>query len=177
MFLNRSKRTLRHALEYVDHGWPIAALATPENGECPCGRECEKPHLVSDTVYTHDRAHTVWFKNHPWDIALMCDDFDAVGLPTAAGAPLYHSLGTKCPTMTVFKGKWWVFIVRPGAFDLKEVLKAGGTIRNGPEHWAPAAPSLLDGLGRLYWVAHPRETVWTPYARIDSVDIALGTTR
>lgn len=167
---DRRTRITKKAIEYADHGWPVAALAVPRGSSCPCGERHAKPHLASETVTSPKQAATIWSTGHEWDVALMCSEFDIVDLPTHYGAPLYNKLVTACPTMTVFKGRRWSFIVETGSFPRSMVAAAGGSLHTGADEWAAAAPSRLDGIGHLYWVVGPLNTLWQPFRRSDAVD-------
>lgn len=169
-FRDRSRHITKQALQYTNHGWPVAALAVPKGTACPCGDEHAEPHLVSETIDAPKTAAGIWSDGHPWDVALVCRDFDVVELPTEYGAPLYNRLVTTCPTMTVYRGRRWSFVVEAGSFPRDMITRAGGQLHSGPGQWAAAAPSRIDGVGSLYWVVGPLNTRWQPYRRTDAVD-------
>lgn len=164
----------RRAVKYTAHGWPVAALAVPgRKRDCPCGSDCEAPHLVSKPVRTPDRAEQTWSTGHPWDIALVTADFDVVELPATSGAALHAQLATSCPTMTVWRGRRWYFITETGAIDTAQVAAAGGSLHTGIDSWVAAPPTRVPPDGLRYWVVSPSHTGWHPYRRVDAIDRVL----
>lgn len=177
-------RTRRHArlvsrqvLEYTAHRWPVAALAVPDpHAGCPCGSSCAAPHLASTPIRSPEPVDRIWAPRHRWDIALVAADFDIVELPPTSGAALHQFLVTSCPTMTVWRGRRWYFVVEADTVPAANVDAAGGHLHTGADAWVPAPPTRLAPGGRLYWVVNPLHTRWRPYRRGDAIDNVLNTT-
>lgn len=162
------------AVEYASHEWPVAPLAVPHGGHCPCERgDCSTPHLVGTATVDPARAHEVW-SDGPWSVALVASRFDVVELPPDIGAPLNHKLVTTCPTATAPRGRRWYFVMETGSIAPELVSAARGRLYSGPEAWVPASPTWTEDTGRLGWVVSPHMTRWTPYRRMDLIDMVFG---
>lgn len=167
----RYARKLRErAIRYAEHGWPVAPLAVPRYGFCPCRQgDCVDPHLAGEVVRGAGQADAVWSED-PWDIALMTEYFDVVDVPPRFGAPLNHLLKTTCPTaMAPARRRWWFFLV-PGSMSPATVAAADGVLHTGPTGWVPAPGTHTDTTGRIRWLTHPYLTHWHPYQRRDPID-------
>jgi hypothetical protein len=91
----RADRLQRLAVQYVEHGWPIAPLAIQRDGYCACRLvDCIEPHLApgQPPVITSVNAAETAFSNGRWAIALLTWRFDVLELPAHVGAPLHHQL-------------------------------------------------------------------------------------
>lgn len=170
----RHTRVTRRAIEYAEHGWPVAALAVPWDLRCPCGSTCREPHVVSGIVETATDAAKVWAPGTRWDIALVTSWFDVVDLPAQYGAMLNHKLVTTCPTATVRRGRRWHFVVGAGTFPAALVTAAGGVLHTGPDDWIAASPTSTEDTGRIGWVVPPLLTRWQPFHRADLVDVVFA---
>lgn len=162
------------AVEYAAHQWPVAPLAVPLNGHCPCERgTCVTPHLVGTATVDPEEAQLIWTQKS-FSIALVTERFDIVELPPEVGAPLNHKLVTACPTATAPHGRRWHFVMEKGSIDRELVSAAGGRLHSGPDGWIPASPTWTEETGRVGWVVEPHITRWQPYRRMDLVDMVLG---
>lgn len=154
------------AADYVEHGWPVSALAVPWRGRCPCGNTCAAPHLVSEAVTTSEEVAKVWTPGHRWDIALMTSWFDVVDLPGGMGAELHAKLITRCPTATAgYAARFtrrWHFVVEAGAFSPGDVALADGVLHSGPDDWIAASPTRTPDGGRVGWIVEPYMSRWQP---------------
>ncbi|ADB35788.1 hypothetical protein Kfla_6797 [Kribbella flavida DSM 17836] len=163
--------TLRErALRYAANGWPVAPLAVPRDGSCPCRlRDCVEPHLVGEAVTDPVQVAIVWDRQ-PWDLALPTSSFDVVDVPARFGALLNQLLKTTCPTaMAPAHRRWWFFLV-PGSIPAAQVRAADGVLHSGPDDWVAAPGTNLEYDGRVRWLVHPGLTGWRPYQRRDAVD-------
>jgi hypothetical protein len=162
----RPARTTARALEYVDHGWPVAALAVPWGNYCPCGEGCSRPHLASEVIVSAQKAASIWAKGHRWDIAFVTSEFDVVDVPGRVGALLHSKLITKCPTATAGyaarDARRWHFVVEAGALPPDEVARLDGVVHSGPDDWIAASPTRTPETGRVGWIVEPIASHWTP---------------
>jgi hypothetical protein len=163
-------RVFERAVRYAANGWPVAALAVPRYGVCPCDLgDCVEPHLVGETIRNGFVAAGVW-KAYPWEIALVTADFDVMDLPPEYGALLNHQLKATCPTaMAPARRRWWFFL-EPRSIEPDRVAAAGGVLHAGSDDWVPAPGTQIDGSGRIRWLVHPHLTDWRPYRRRDPID-------
>jgi hypothetical protein len=178
----RVQRFRDRAMEYAAHGWPVAALAVPRAGVCPCTAMseepkgphggCVDPHLVTGRVVTDpDDAEREW-ADHGWAIALVTSRFDVLDLPPSHGAPLNHRLTTRCPTAMAPRLRRWHFVLAPGSISpdtAAQVSAIGGLIRTGPNDWLPASPTWTEETGRTGWVVAPKLTQWQPFRPYDDI--------
>jgi hypothetical protein len=162
-------RIRARAAECVNHGWPVAALAVPTKGRCPCGLTCSEPHLASDPVMSQAEAAEVWAPGNPWEIALVTAWFDVVDLIPQYGAVLHYGLVTSCPTAIASRGRRWHFVVDHQSFPSDVVEASGGIVHSGIDDWIPTSPTRTDATGRIGWVVHPKYTQWRPYRRSDLI--------
>lgn len=172
-------RTTRRAIEYADHGWPVAALAVPWGAWCPCGgRKCAAPHLVSDAITTTAEAERGWPSGHQWDIAFVTSQFDVVDLPAAIGAELHSKLITRCPTATAGyaakNSRRWHFVVETGAFPAEEVERVQGVLHSGQDDWIAASPTRTQDSGRVGWIVEPVTSHWEPCTKAVVLDKVFG---
>jgi Bifunctional DNA primase/polymerase, N-terminal len=168
-------------MEYAVHGWPVARLALPRDGHCPCGGGCEEMHLLDDQpIPTADEAERAW-GDHGYPIALMTTPFDVLDLPGYHGAPLHHRLKTRCATATARPGRRydvilepgpvrWHFYLQPGTVDPEKAARADGILHSGRNHWVVAPPSRTPATGRVGWIVPPMQAKWRAYARTDIFD-------
>lgn len=174
--------TRMRAVEYASHGWPVAPLAVPHHGHCPCERgTCVSPHLADIDIVSEgsqlgvtDTGDVARIWQRPWSIALVASEFDIVELPSNLGAPLNHKLLTTCPTATAPRGRRWYFVMETGSIDRELVTAAGGRLHSGPGAWVPASPTWTEDTGRVGWVVEPHMTRWQPYRRLDLIDMVFG---
>jgi hypothetical protein len=166
------------AVQYVVHGWPVAALAVPRDGRCPCELgNCHEPHLRDGaTITSVDEVAATW-TDHRWEIAVVTATFDVVDLPPALGAPLHHQLKTSCPTAMAPVGRRWHFYLVTGSIQAEVVASAGGRLHSGPEGWVPAPGTRTEDTGRIRWLVPPYQTSWKPHRRTDAFDRVLRTER
>ncbi|TCO37628.1 hypothetical protein EV646_12315 [Kribbella antiqua] len=171
-----ANRLQRLAVQYVDHDWPIARLAVPRNGLCPCElRECIDPHLVhtqSPAISTTTMAENA-FCSTRWAIAILARDFDVLELPAQLGAPLHHHLKTQCPTSIAPTTRRWQFFVTAGSVPRDQLAAAGGRLIDSPSGWVIAPGTYTEGTGRTRWLTPPYVTHWRPYQRHDAIDAVL----
>lgn len=170
-------RLRRAAIQYVAHGWPIARLAVPRGGRCPCGLlGCVEPHLLlgSCPLITDPAAAERAFADGRWAIALPTWRFDVIEVHARFGAPLHYQLKTSCPTALAPTGRWWQFFVTPDSVPVSLVEAAGGKIISGAERWVAAPGSTTESSGRIRWLVPPKMTNWRPYQRRDAIDMVLG---
>ncbi|TDO54559.1 bifunctional DNA primase/polymerase-like protein [Kribbella sp. VKM Ac-2527] len=169
-----AQRVFERATRYAANGWPVAPLAVPRHGVCPCDLgDCVDPHLVGEPIRNGFLAAGAW-RACPWDIALVTADFDVVDLPPEYGALLNQLLKATCPTaMAPARRRWWFFLA-PGSISPDQVSQAGGVLHSGADGWVPAPGTVLDGSGRIRWLVHPHLTAWQPYERRDPIDLVLG---
>lgn len=175
--LRRHARKLRErAIRYAEHGWPVAPLAVPRYGVCPCRRgDCVDPHPAGEVVRSAGWADAVWSED-PWEIALVTDHLDVVEVPPQFGAPLHHLLKTTCPTAMAPAQRRWLFFLVPGSMSPDLVAGAGGVLHRGAGDWVPAPGTNTESTGRVRWLVHPYLTHWLPYQRRDPVDLVLSVT-
>jgi hypothetical protein len=167
-------KTRIRAVEYAAHEWPVAPLAVPRNGHCPCKRgNCVEPHLAGTATVDPAEVDDIWTRD-PWSIALVTSRFDVIDLPADAGAPLNHKLVTSCPTATAPHGRRWHFVMETGSISPELVSAVRGRLYSGPADWVPASPTWTDETGRMGWVVEPHMTRWQPYRRMDLIDMVLG---
>lgn len=186
MFERRRRRQVyEEAIRYAANGWPVAPLAVPNRGVCPCGKGCVDPHLVGEVVRDGYRAAEVWadlartaparaIQKSPaggaTGIALVAEWFDVMELPPQYGALLNHQLKATCPTaMAPAQRRWWFFVSR-GSVPREQVVAAGGVLRSGEGDWVPAPGTWLEETGRIRWLVQPYLTGWQPYQRRDPID-------
>lgn len=167
------------AIEYTNHGWPVAALAVPWGDWCPCGKSCTDPHLVSEEIVSPEEASRVWAKGHLWDIAFVTSRFDVVDLPGWIGAELHGKLITRCPTATAGYAprhtRRWQFIVETGALSMDEMEWVGGVVHSGPDDWIAASPTRTEESGRVGWIVDPVTAHWRPCTAEVVLDRVMGT--
>lgn len=174
-----ARRLATAAAEYAAHGWPVVRLAVPRDGRCLCGGgECETMHLLDDRpITTAYRAEQAWGE-HGYAIALITSRFDVLDLPGYYGAPLHHTLKTRCPTATARPGRRydvilepgpvrWHFYLQRGVVDADRVARADGILHGGPDDWVVAPPSRTPATGRVGWIVPPMQAKWRLYARTD----------
>ncbi|GAA0959747.1 hypothetical protein GCM10009554_73840 [Kribbella koreensis] len=177
--LNRYHRRKLHenAVRYAANGWPVAPLAVPRNGACPCGngKTCPEPHLVGDEVVRDgSRAAAVWSENQPaWEIALVAEWVDVMELPAEYGAVLNHRVKSGCPTAMAPATRRWMFFVVRGSVPREQVERVGGVLRSGVRDWVAAPGTWTEETGRIRWLVHPYLTEWRPYQRRDPIDLAF----
>lgn len=165
------------AVEYAAHEWPVARLAVPVDGHCPCGQgDHTSPHLVGDATVDPDEAQDLWSRG-TWSIALVTSRFDVIDLPADFGAPLNHKLLTGCPTATAPRGRRWHFVMETGSIEPEIVTAARGSLHTGPAGWVPGSPTWTEETGRVGWLVEPHMTRWRPYQRMDLVDLVFGRTK
>ncbi|PZS28504.1 MAG: hypothetical protein DLM59_14570 [Pseudonocardiales bacterium] len=171
---SHARRFRRRAREYAAHQWPVAALAVPRLGRCPCERgDCIEPHLLDGTTINDpEQAEETW-ADHGWGIALITSRFDIVDLPARYGAFLHEQLNTRCPTATVPHDRRWHFVMEPGSVDADLVAAAGGVLHSGPDDWIAASPTRIDAGFRIGWIVPPVHTQWRAYRRSDAVGALL----
>ncbi|MEV6416091.1 hypothetical protein [Kribbella sp. NPDC051718] len=170
----RHRKLHANAVRYAANGWPIAPLAIPRNGGCPCGKTCPDPHLVGEVVRDGYRAAAVWPENPPtpnWEIALVAEWFDVMELPAEYGAVLNHRVKAGCPTAMAPATRRWMFVVVQGSVAREQVVGAGGVLRSGVRDWVPAPGTWTEETGRIRWLVHPYLTEWRPYQRRDPIDL------
>lgn len=158
-------------MQYAAHGWPVAPLAVPHEGRCPCRRgDCLEPHLVRTTALT-DRGQVdqVW-AGQGWDIALVTSRFEVVDIPARFGAPLHHQLKTACPTAMAPLGRRWHFYLSTGSLDADLVTGVGGVLHSGSDDWVAAPGTRTETTGRIRWLVPPYQTNWQPHRRKDPFD-------
>lgn len=174
MFERRRRRKIHEeAVRYAANGWPVAPLAVPLGGVCPCGEGCLLPHLVGEVVRDGYRAAQIWPEHGGWGIALVAEWVDVVELPAAYGALLGQLLKEACPTaMAPATRRWWFFVVQ-GSVDRDQVVAAGGALRSGGGDWVPAPGTWTEETGRVRWLVHPYLTEWRPYQRRDPIDLVF----
>ena len=174
----RISRLRRTAIQYVEHGWPVARLAVPRGGQCPCGLlECVEPHLVlgSCPVITTPADAEQAFATGRWAIALQTLHFDVLDIPARFGAPLHYQLKASCPTALAPTNRRWQFFVAPRSVPRRPIEAAGGRIFSGASGWVPAPGTATDTSGRIRWLVPPYLTNWQPYQRRDPIDVVFGT--
>ncbi|GAA1567068.1 hypothetical protein GCM10009789_20690 [Kribbella sancticallisti] len=165
----RARKVREQAIRYAANGWPVAPLAMPGDGGCPCGNGCVEPHLVGEVVRDGVQASVVWDRSG-WGIALVTENYDVVDLPPEYGALLNQQLRTTCPTaMAPLRRRWWFFLV-PGSIPAAQVARAGGVLHSGAGGWVPAPGTWTETTGCIRWLVHPYLTHWRPYQRRDAID-------
>lgn len=173
----REAKVRAKALEYVDHGWPVARLAVPRHSLCPCRlRTCVDPHLVDGTLIdTAADVASAWSdaNGFGWEIALVTSRFDVIELPAAFGAPLHHQLKTTCPTSIAPRTRRWSFFLTPFSVPASQLDPVGGTLRSGPNAWIPAPGTYTEPTGRTRWLVPPYLTHWHPHTRTDPFNAIL----
>lgn len=170
------RRVFERAVRYAANGWPVAPLAVPRHGVCPCDLgDCVEPHLVGEPISNGFVAAGVWTA-YPWDIALVTAAYDVVDLPPQYGASLHRALKTTCPTaMAPTRRRWW-FFVAAGSVSASGLAPAGGVLRTGPEGWVPAPGTYTERTGRVRWLVDPHLTNWRPYRPRDPLNQLLDKT-
>lgn len=174
----RADRLRRLAVQYVEHGWPIARLAIQHGGRCACGLlDCVEPHLVlaPSPVITTAAAADDAFSSGRWAIGLLTQCFDVLELPARFGAPLHHQLKTECPTALAPGTRQWHFFVTPGSVSRRLIEAAGGQVHSGSSDWVLAPGTYTEPTGRIRWLTQPYLTHWRPYQRRDAIDIVFNT--
>jgi bifunctional DNA primase/polymerase-like protein len=176
-----TRRLATAAVTYAAHGWPIARLAIPRDGRCPCGSGCEAMHLLDDQpITTASQAEQAWGE-HGYGIAFITSRFDVLDMPGYHGAPLHHTLKTRCPTATARPGRRydvilepgpvrWHFYLQPGTVRTDRADRADGILHTGPDDWVVSPPSRTPATGRVEWIVPPMQVKWRPYARTDIFD-------
>lgn len=160
------------AVEYASHGWPVAPLAVPQLGRCPCEKgDCHSPHLAGPATVDPVEAEEIWSTN--WNIALVTSEFDIVELPAKYGAALHHKLLTTCPTAMAYRHRRWFFVMVAGSLDPDDIEAAEGKLHSGPDNWIPGPPFWSEDTGRVDWLVQPYLTHWKPYLRLDLVDLVF----
>jgi hypothetical protein len=174
----RADRQQRLAVQYVEHGWPIARLAIQREGYCACRLvDCVEPHLApgQPPVITSVNAAETAFSNGRWAIALLTWRFDVLDLPPHFGAPLHHHLKAQCPTALAPATRHWYFFVAPGSVPPSLIDAAGGRLSTGSSDWVIAPGTYTESTGRIRWLTPPYLAHWLPYQRRDAIDIVLST--
>jgi hypothetical protein len=174
---HRRRKIHEEAVRYAANGWPVAPLALPHDGVCPCGGNCLDPHLIGEVVHDGYRAAEVWperggveMAGKGWGIALVAEGFDVMELPAEYGALLNHQLRAGCPTaMAPAQRRWWFFVAQ-GSVPREQVVAAGGVLRSGVRDWVAAPGTWMEETGRIRWLVHPYLTEWRPYQRRDPID-------
>jgi hypothetical protein len=173
----RTRKLIRTALDYVNHGWPVCRIAVPRNGHCPCPlRTCIDPHLMLKqplVISTTEQAQTAGSQG-VWSIALVTKPFDVFEVPAAIGAPLHNLLKTTCPTAFLPATKRWQFFVAPDSIALEVAQSVGGDLVSGASRWVPAPGTWTEATSTTRWLVPPYMTHWTPYVRRDPIDIVIG---
>jgi len=175
---HRADRLQRLAIQYVEHGWPIARVAVPRNGRCACGLlDCIEPHLslAPSPVITTVAAAEAAFSSDRWAIGLLPQHFDVLELPARFGAPLHHQLKTQCPTALAPATRRWQFFVVPGSVPRTLIEAAGGELHSGSSDWIIAPGTYTEPTGRIRWLTPPYLTHWQPYHRRNPIGIVLRT--
>jgi hypothetical protein len=174
----RASRLRRLAIQYVEHGWPIARLATQQYGRCACGLlACVEPHLVlgpSPVITTATVADDA-FASGRWAIGLLTQHFDVLELPASFGAHLHHQLRMQCPTSLAPATRQWQFVVTPRSVPHGLVEAAGGHVYGGSSDWIVAPGTYTETTGRIRWLTPPYMTGWRPYQRRDPIDVVFST--
>lgn len=174
----RTSQLRRQAIEYVQHGWPIARLAIQRGGRCACRlMDCVEPHLTvtRPPVITTTAAAEDAFCSGRWEIALLTLPFDVLELPARSGAPLNHQLKSQCPTAIAPATRRWHFFVTPGSVPRRLAEAAGGQVFTGSDAWVLAPGTYTETTGRTRWLTPPYQTRWRPYQRRDAIDAVLST--
>ncbi|WBQ04382.1 hypothetical protein [Kribbella sp. CA-293567] len=175
--MRRSDQLRRLAVRYVENGWPVARLAVPFSGACPCGLSCAEPHLVQRNLemITTSREAADAFAEGRWAIALATHGFDVLEIPAPFGAPLHHQLKDSCPTALAPATRTWQFYLAPGSVAAALAEASGGRLKAGPGDWIPAPGTTSEGTGTIRWLVHPYLTNWRPYRRHDAIDRVFST--
>jgi hypothetical protein len=148
----------RRAVEYVRHGWPIAAVSQL--------REDGTAELAGPVTTRTANAAQLWGEFPSFGIALYCAELFAIlELPARLGAPLHHRLAASCPTLHLpHQGNVWRFVVRPHP-DLADpnLLGRHGRLYQG-NVFVPIAPVPAASWWRRRadWLIRPAETLWEP---------------
>jgi hypothetical protein len=164
--IRRSRRTRKivsRAADYVLHGWPVAALAVPRSGACPCGHGCVDPHLVSGTLTNPEEVEAAWPSGAAWELALTTEGFDVLDLPARRGASLAAKLSTRCAIATAPRGRRWFFVVEPNPALADLVMAGGGRVHSGANGWVACSPTWTEATGRIGWTVTPAHAHWKPY--------------
>lgn len=170
----RRRKLLENALDYVQHGWAVTRLAVPYGGVCACPlRACVDPHLMLRPpliLSTAKDVETAWSK-HPWDIALVANQFEVFEAPAPIGAPLHKLLGNNCPTAFLPATHRWQFFLAPGSLSADKVHPAGGELITT---WVPAPGTKTEAAGTARWIVPPYMAHWKPHVRQDAIDLVLA---
>jgi hypothetical protein len=161
--ISRRTRQLRKlALQYVEHGWPIA---------------CVEPNLLwaQLPVITTSAAVASAFESERSAIALLTYDFDVVEVPAQFGAPLHQQLKPQCPTALAPASRRWQYFVAPGSIPGGLIEAAGGGVFTGPTNWVVSPGTYTEPTGRIRWLTPPYLTHWQPYQRHDAIDAVFAT--
>ncbi|MFC0627221.1 hypothetical protein [Kribbella deserti] len=171
----REARARQLAVEYVEHGWPVARLAIPRHGVCPCrhGADCLDPHLLDGRVVEDPNEAAAAWSFKPWGIALVTARFDVIELPAAFGAPLHHRLKESCPTSIAPRTRRWSFFLTPFSVPASQLDPIGGRLRSGPKAWVTAPGTFTESHGRTRWLVPPYVTAWQAHQRTDAFDDIL----
>jgi hypothetical protein len=172
-----TRRLIRSATDYVDHGWPITRLAVPCAGACPCPlRSCVDPHLMLKqplVIRSADEARSC-FVHGAWSIALVTHPFEVFEVPAWVGAPLHQLLKTACPTAFLPATRRWQFFLEPGSVSMSTAWSIGGEVVGGSSGWLPAPGTWTESTGWSRWMVPPYMAHWTPYIRRDPIDLVIG---
>lgn len=166
-----ARKTRERAMRYAEHGWPVAPLAVPRDGRCPCGLgACVEPHLVGNIATTDAAMAAASWGDHGWDIALVTSWFDVVDFPASLGAVLHQQLRTTCPTAMAPHGRRWHFYLHAGSLRPDLVNAGDGVLHAGGAGWIAAPGTRTETTGRIRWLVHPYQTRWQPHRRMDPFD-------
>jgi hypothetical protein len=158
----QAKRLRERAIQYAEHGWPVAPLVVPVDS-------ADAPRRVGDPAYGRADVEAIWAGRN-WGIALCAEHFEVMELPPEYGALLNQQLRTTCPTaMAPVHRRWWFFLER-GSVTPTQVEAVGGVLHR---EWVPAPGTRQESTGRIRWLVHPMLTHWRSYRRQDPIALVL----